>query len=133
MVDNLSKENRSKVMSSIKGKHTKPELILRKIIWAYGARYRIHDKTVFGTPDISNKRKKIAVFIDGCFWHGCRTCYKEPTTNILYWGDKIKRNKERRRIVRNYLSSKSWTVIELWEHEIRDDPTKLIGKILSYF
>ena len=78
MTDNLDRIKRSKIMSSIRGKNTRPELLIRKIIWSSGKRYRIHDKTVYGRPDISNKKRKIAVFIDGCFWHGCKQCYKEP-------------------------------------------------------
>src|SRR3989338_10512229 len=82
VADNLSKEKRSKVMASIKGKNTKPELVIRKMLWRKGIRYRTHDKSVFGIPDISIKNKRVAVFIDGCFWHGCNKCYKEPTTNV---------------------------------------------------
>ncbi|WP_316505626.1 hypothetical protein [Nitrosopumilus sp.] len=65
-------------MSSIRGKNTKPELTVRKGVWNMGKRYRIHDRTVFGTPDMSNKSKRVAVFIDGCFWH---TAVQDVTAN----------------------------------------------------
>ena len=68
-------------MSKISSKNTSPELLFRKILWKEGFRYRIHDKSIIGTPDVSNKSKKIAVFVDGCFWHGCPRCYTAPKTN----------------------------------------------------
>ncbi len=134
MTDNLTKEKRSKVMASIRGKNTKPELAVRKILWSNGLRYRIHDNTVFGKPDISNKKKKLAVFIDGCFWHGCNRCYKEPKSNVGFWKNKIIKNKQRRIKVRRELRKNGWKIIEFWEHEIINNPEKTaskIGKILG--
>jgi len=131
MVDNLSKETRSKVMSSIRNKNTKPELMVRKVLWSKGKRYRLHDRSVFGIPDISNKKKKIAVFIDGCFWHGCRRCYKEPTTNTLFWRAKIENNKKRRIKVRTRLRKNGWKVLEFWEHEIKANPPRIAARVLS--
>src|SRR5690349_21757646 len=122
MVDNLSRKKRSKVMASIRGKNTRPELSIRKILWKKGKRYRIHDRTVFGTPDISNKSKKVAIFIDGCFWHGCQKCYKAPRTNAQYWENKIDNNKKRRGIVTKYLRSDKWIVMEFWEHQVVKEP-----------
>jgi len=130
VVDNLSREKRSKVMSSIRGKDTRPELAIRKLLWKKGIRYRKHDRTVYGTPDISNKSRKVAVFIDGCFWHGCNRCYKEPTTNVEFWRNKINRNKERRRKVKWRLKNLGWNVIELWEHQIVKNPATAAEKII---
>ena len=129
MVDNLSKKKRSKVMASIRGTNTMPEMAVRKILWSIGKRYRVHDRTVFGTPDISHKGKKVAVFIDGCFWHGCSICYKEPSTNVEYWRNKIRRNKERRILVTRHLSSSNWTVLEFWEHQVLNEPNSVAKKI----
>ena len=129
MTDNLSREKRSKVMSCIRSKNTKPELIIRKILWSKGKRYRIHNKTVVGTPDISNKDKKIAIFIDGCFWHGCDKCYKEPRTNITYWRNKICNNKKRRTFVTEQLRSNGWTVMEFWEHQVVREPWNVVNEI----
>ena len=94
MADRFSKETRSRIMSRIRGKDTKPELAVRRILWKLGLRYRVHDRTVLGTPDISNKRRRLAVFVDGCFWHGCPVCYREPKTNRDFWRSKISRNME---------------------------------------
>ena len=128
-MDNVTKEKRSKIMSSIRGKNTKPEMTLRKILWARGFRYRIHDKTVFGKPDISNKSKKLAIFVDGCFWHGCSRCYKEPSTNREFWRNKISNNKKRRVKVKKELRKENWNVIEIWEHEIVKNPNTILEKM----
>ena len=129
MADNLSREKRSKVMASIRGKNTKPEVTIRKILWMKGMRYRIHNKSVFGTPDISIKKKKIAIFVDGCFWHGCNRCYKEPKTNVEFWRNKIIQNKKRRIKVRRHLKKEGWRILEFWEHEINSDPILVSKKI----
>jgi len=129
MADNLSREKRSKVMASIRGKNTKPEVTIRKLLWKEGVRYRIHDKNIFGTPDISIKKKMLVVFIDGCFWHGCSRCYKEPKTNPDFWRTKILNNKKRRRKVRTHLKKEGWNVLEFWEHEIISDPVSVSKKI----
>lgn len=132
MADNLSKEKRSKVMASIRGKDTKPEITIRKLLWKEGVRYRIHNKSIYGAPDISIKKDRIAVFIDGCFWHGCRRCYKEPTTNTAFWREKVHNNKKRRRKVRKVLKKQGWHVQEFWEHEVNSEPCKVMNKIIEY-
>lgn len=120
-------------MTSIKGKNTAPELTIRKLLWKNGIRYRIHNRKILGTPDISNKKRKIAIFIDGCFWHGCSNCYKEPTTNVKYWRDKIEKNQLRREQVKINLSKEKWTILQFWEHEINKDPNAIIKHIQKYY
>ena len=132
-MDNLSKSVRSKVMASIKGKDTSPEIAIRRLLWADGKRYRIHDRAVPGIPDISSSRAKVAVFIDGCFWHGCKQCYKEPTSNIGFWREKLRRNRERRSGVKRELKSKGWRVLEFWEHEVLRDPSSVAATIARSF
>lgn len=132
MADNLSKEKRSRVMASIRGKNTKPEIIIRKLLWKEEVRYRIHNKNIFGTPDISIKKKMLVVFIDGCFWHGCSRCYREPKTNTEFWRAKISNNKRRRRMVKAHLKKEGWSVLEFWEHEVNSVPEKITTKILSH-
>ena len=119
-------------MASIKGKNTKPELIVRKSLWSQGLRYRIHDRSVPGTPDISNKKTKLAVFIDGCFWHGCRKCYKEPKTNTKFWREKIQNNKKRRLKVKKMLHNQDWKVLEYWEHQVKVEPKHVADDITRY-
>lgn len=131
MADKFSKETRSKIMSSIHGKNTKPEVIIRKILWSGGERYRIHNIAVFGKPDITIMKRKLVIFIDGCFWHGCEKCYKEPKSNISFWRKKIITNKNRRIEVRKELKSSGWNVLEFWEHEINKNPNLVVQKILE--
>jgi len=118
-------------MSSIRGKNTKPEMTIRRMLWASGNRYRIHDKTVFGTSDISIRKNKLVIFIGGCFWHGCERCYKQPKTNTEFWTNKIDRNPERRILVRRNLKKDGWHVLEFWEHEIKTYPHQVTKNIIE--
>lgn len=129
MVDTVSKETRSRIMASIRSKNTNPEKKVRKILWASGRRFRIHDKKVFGTPDISNRVRNIAIFVDGCFWHGCGKCYRPPKTNSTFWKNKIRRNQKRRRLVQAVLKKENFRVLEFWEHEILQNPDAVIARI----
>ena len=132
MPDKFSKETRSKIMASIKSKNTLPEIAIRRMLWNFGFRYRIHDSSIFGNPDISNKHRKIAIFVDGCFWHGCNRCYKEPKTNSYFWKNKITSNKKRRKTVKRELRKDNWNILELWEHEINQDPKKIEAKLKKF-
>jgi len=127
--EKISPKIRSKIMSSIKSKNTRPEIAVRRLLWKSGKRYRIHDSTVAGNPDISNKRRKIAIFVDGCFWHGCNKCYVSPKTNIAYWDEKIIRNAKRRTNVLRSLLKENWAVVQIWEHEIKEDQESVLQKI----
>ena len=130
MTDVLTPEQRRKNMSHIHGKNTKPELKLRKLLWAEGIRgYRVH-YNLPGKPDIVFTRKKIAVFVDGCFWHKCPVCFKPPATNEKFWNEKLGKNVERDRKVTSELESQGWTVLRFWEHEIKDSPEDVVAWIL---
>ena len=97
-MDTVSKKKRSEIMSKIRGKNTKPEIIVRKYLFSKGHRYRLHDKKLPGKPDIVMKKKKIAIQVRGCFWHGhsCKLA-NYPKTNRKYWKDKINNNRKRDR------------------------------------
>ena len=116
-------------MASIRSKDTKPELAIRKILCKKGYRYRIHDKKIFGKPDITFSKHKLAIFIDGCFWHACKKCYSEPKTNTFFWRKKIRDNKIRRKKVRKNLKENNWKIMEFWEHDIRKKPELVTSKI----
>lgn len=123
----------SAVMRKIKGKNTTCEIKLRKRIWHQGYRYRINVKSIPGKPDLVFKGKKIAVFIDGDFWHGYDWENKKTKikTNRDYWIPKIERNIQRDREVTNQLKNLGWQVIRLWEHELRSDIDGSIKKITT--
>lgn len=132
MLDRFSKEVRSRIMASIRSKNTKPELKVRQRLWTMGKRYRVHDRTIYGTPDISNKGKKIAIFIDGCFWHGCKKCYTKPKTNTVFWDNKIKSNKKRRHDVIRSLKREGWKIFSVWEHDVNKNPDMISKKIADF-
>lgn len=121
----------SKVMSSNKGKDTQPELILRRALRAEGIRgYRLHWKKVPGRPDISFPGKKLAIFVNGCFWHRCPVCdLPLPKSNIGFWVEKFSRNKERDKKKIHQLESSGWSVITIWECQIRNNVLDCVKKV----
>lgn len=133
MADVFPREVRSRIMSRIRSKDTKPELAVRRILWGRGLRYRVHSRAVLGTPDISNRRRRLAVFVDGCFWHGCPKCYSEPKTNVEFWREKVRRNRARREAVRAGLEAQGFRVVEIWEHEAYDPDAVVaaVGTVLG--
>jgi DNA mismatch endonuclease, patch repair protein len=120
MVDVLTKKQRSHCMSQIRSKNTQPEMALRQALSSKGIRgYRIHYKLA-GSPDIVFPRKKIAIFIDGCFWHRCPKCsIRIPIQNRSYWLKKIINNVRRDKLVTARLRKLGWKVIRVWEHAVR--------------
>tara|TARA_B100001971_G_C18215996_1_gene553881 strand:+ start:1213 stop:1581 length:369 start_codon:yes stop_codon:yes gene_type:complete len=115
-------------MKGNRSKDTKPELLLRSAIHKRGFRYRLH-YDIQGKPDIVFPSKRVAVFVDGCFWHRCPKCYKEPKTNTNYWRKKISRNQQRAKSVNRQLKRDDWTVMRVWEHEIIDNLDRSVEKI----
>jgi len=118
MADKVSKEKRSEIMSRIKSKDSKIETLFRKKLWQHGFRYRKNSGKYFGKPDIVLKKHKTVIFIDSCFWHGCKKHCRMPTSNEPYWNKKIKRNIERDKEVNNYYRRDNWRTIRIWEHSI---------------
>lgn len=112
-----------KVMKANKAKNTKPEVILRKALWAHHIRgYRLNWKKVPGSPDIVFPKRKIAIFVNGCFWHRCPTCNLPlPKSNTEFWETKFKRNVERDKLKTERLKELGWTVITIWECQIKKD------------
>ena len=125
------KELTSKVMSANKSKNTKPELLLRKALWNNGIRgYRLHWKKAPGRPDISFPGKKIAIFVNGCFWHRCPHCNPSmPKVNIEFWSDKFKKNVERDINKIKQLEQDNWKTLVIWECQLKNDPLKFVAKI----
>jgi DNA mismatch endonuclease (patch repair protein) len=118
-------------MSAIKGKNTKPELLLRKYLWNHGIRgYRLHWKKVPGKPDIVFVSKRIAIFVNGCFWHRCPNCNLSiPKHNSEFWRIKFQKNIERDSLKSLELNNLGWTVITIWECELKTDVEKIVDKI----
>ncbi|WP_429363009.1 very short patch repair endonuclease [Paraburkholderia sp. MM5496-R1] len=119
-MDKISVEARSELMARIRSKDTKPELAVRSILHRLGFRFRLHRKDLPGRPDIVLPKYRKIILVQGCFWHGhtCRLASK-PKSNQVYWARKILSNQERDRRTLASLKDAGWSVLELWECEIR--------------
>ncbi len=115
-MDRISREKRSEIMSRIRSRDTGPEMKLRKILM--GTHLRFHPSGITGNPDFAHKGEKVAVFIDGCFWHGCPEHFRMPKSNIGFWEEKITRNRRRDMEVTRMLRGMGWIVVRIWEHDI---------------
>lgn len=117
----MTPEQRSRCMAAIKGKDTKPEMIVRKYLFSRGLRYRVNNRNLPGSPDIVLKKYKTVVFIDGCFWHGHENCkyFRLPKSNVDFWRHKIAMNIARDFTNNVDLKLAGWRVIRVWECEIR--------------
>ena len=108
-------------MSMIKGKNTKPEMIVRKYLFHCGFRYRVHVKRLPGTPDIVLRKYKTVIFVNGCFWHGHDDCpdFRPPKTRVEWWMNKLNHNKERDQRVREELREMGWNTMVIWECQLK--------------
>ncbi len=129
MTDVLTKKQRSYCMSQIRAKDTQPEIIFRKAISGSGIRgYRLNYRLI-GKPDIVFPKKKIAIFIDGCFWHKCPKCFPELSTRKKYWVKKIQSNMDRDKRINKELRRMGWRIIRVWEHETKNNLSNCFLKI----
>ena len=111
---------RSKIMSSIRGKHNKStEGKLRMALIKAGLKgWVLHPSDIFGKPDVFFQEKRLAIFVDGCFWHGCKSCGHIPKTRSAFWRAKFERNQARAKLVKSKLRQESIKVIRIWEHDL---------------
>ncbi len=134
-MDVLTKEQRHKNMKNIRSKNTKAEILLRKALWHYGIRYRKNYKKLPGKPDIAITKYKIAVFVDGDFWHA-RGHEDNPgeqvQTNNILWVKKLKRNKERDKEVNQELLEMGWLVLRYWDSDVNKNCDICVKDILQY-
>ena len=129
MTDNLTKEQRSYAMSRIGRRDTVPELMLRKAVWSAGLRgYRIDRKNLPGRPDLAWGVKRVAVFVDGAFWHGHPSAFRTGKSGG-YWDEKITRNMERDRKADHLLTELGWAVLRFWDFEIKGDLEGCVKRI----
>ena len=134
-MEKLSKEQRHKIMATIRSKNTRPEMIVRRGLWSRGFRYRLNHKRLPGHPDLVLRKYRTCIFVNGCFWHGHNValpqmdngewiidnseCCKIPRTNREFWVAKIRRNKERDKEEQRKLASMGWHCITVWECELK--------------
>jgi DNA mismatch endonuclease (patch repair protein) len=125
----------SRVMSHNKAKNTGPEIILRSALWTNGFRgYRLHWKKTPGSPDIVYTIKKVAIFVNGCFWHRCPYCKPHsPQTNTSFWNNKFVANAERDKRKTDQLIQLGWRVITIWECQVKKDLDEQLDKISKIY
>ena len=121
MSDVLTSFQRHQCMSLIRGKNTKPEILVRKGLHARGFRFRLHNKKLPGNPDIVLPKYGVAIMVNGCFWHGHKGCRyaTKPKSNVEFWETKIVRNRHRDEVTNAHLEALGWHVITVWECELR--------------
>lgn len=130
-MDIVEREIRSKMMSAITGKNTKPELVVRRAIFAEGLRYRLHRKDLPGKPDIVLASRKVVIFVHGCFWHMHRGCAYAtvPASNPEFWQKKLTGNVLRDKRILDMLVREGWRVLTVWECATRSpEISPLLGK-----
>ena len=134
-MDKITPQQRSKNMRAIKSKGTKDEVRLAKALWHLGYRYRKNNRTVFGTPDLTFKKHKIAIFVDSEFFHGkdWDTQKHRIKSNQEFWNKKIERNIQRDLEVNTYLKAQSWKVIRFWSKEVKKDLNSCVAVIKDSF
>ena len=126
-MDTHSKAQRSFNMSRIRSRDTVPEMIVRRLLFSMGYRYRVNSKDLPGKPDIVFTRKRKVIFVHGCFWHRCPTCNLSlPKSNVDYWSQKFQKNVERDRRKAEALAELGWSVHTIWECEIEDGASSLL-------
>ncbi|MGO9613053.1 MAG: very short patch repair endonuclease [Dissulfurispiraceae bacterium] len=130
MVDRLTPEQRHRCMSRIRAKNTGPEIIVRKIVYGLGYRFRIHRKDLPGKPDLVFPRLRKVIFVHGCFWH-MHNCTDLPKTNAEFWVKKLRRNVERDKKNRTDLRKLDWKVLVIWECQMHDQD-KLKNTLLRF-
>ena len=132
-MDNLTKQQRSQTMKAVRSAHTAPELIVRRLVFSLGYRYKLHARKLPGCPDMIFPSQKKAIFVHGCFWHrhSCPAGSKAPRTNASYWADKLSRNRTRDERNAAVLRSLGWRVLILWECEL-NEASKIRRRIIRF-
>ena len=121
-MDTVSKKKRSEIMSRVKCKNTRPEMLVRRMIHGMGYRYRLHASDLPGKPDIVFRNRKKVIFVHGCFWHRHKNCKysRLPKSRVTYWTEKLDKNRSRDRLNIARLRKGGWEVLVIWQCELRD-------------
>ena len=131
MTDTVSRSARSKVMSRIRSRNTKPELAVRRVLYSLGYRYRLHRSDLPGSPDIVFPARRAVIFVHGCFWHGHQGCGRVPKSRRSYWIPKLTRNKLRDKRNAKALTLEGWRILVIWECQL-DDEKKLARRMIKF-
>jgi len=118
-------------MARIKQRDSALELAFRRALWREGVRYRKNARA-FGTPDLLFSSARLVVFIDSCFWHGCHHHCRKPKSNVVFWEEKLRRNRERDKLVTRHYRDRGWRVMRFWEHQLVRDQGRCIQSVLGH-
>jgi DNA mismatch endonuclease (patch repair protein) len=129
-MDVVSRETRSQIMSRVKQRDSRIELVLRSALWHAGLRYHKHVR-MRGIPDLVLRRPKILIFVDSCFWHGCRFHCRRPKTHVKFWQAKIARNRARDLKVNRFYRRRGWMVLRFWEHQLNTNLEGCVDRVLA--
>lgn len=135
MVDNFSPAKRRAIMQAVRGKDTKPELIVRRLVFSLGFRYRLHDSALPGKPDLVFKAKRKVIFVHGCYWHRhtCNRGRSFPAESREFWSAKFSKNKKRDAEVRRALLAIGWSVLVVWECQAKPTKSATLGRRINSF
>ena len=130
-MDKVDKATRSRIMASVRsvGNRSTERRLRAYLVQRGVGGWRVRPKGITGKPDFAFPSLRIAVFVDGCFWHGCPVCGRPPHSNVEYWGPKVAMNRTRDEAVTSDLQKTGWKVLRIWEHEIRQTPSLIVGRI----
>ena len=131
-MDTVSKKKRSEIMRAVRSKDSKIEKLFREKLWAIGFRYRKNSSKYFGKPDVVLSKYETVIFVDSCFWHGCKKHCRLPTTRKKFWAAKIDGNKQRDKKVNQYYKKTNWKVIRIWEHDLKKKDFIFDAKKIKY-
>jgi len=132
-MDVFTKSKRSEIMALIKNKESGIEILLRKELWGRGLRYRKNVSKYFGKPDIVSAKHRMVIFVDSCFWHGCKKHKSIPHANKMFWEQKIQQNSQRDKEVKAYYQRIGWKIFRIWEHDLKGNNQKFNNSILKIF
>lgn len=132
-MDNIPQSRRSEIMSRVCARDTRPEMFVRRLVFAEGYRYRLHDRRLPGCPDLVFRNRAKVIFVHGCFWHRHENCAlaRMPKSRLDFWEPKLTANKERDERSKKLLAEQGWKVLTIWECELRD--TKRLTRTIRRF
>ena len=128
-LDPFPPKKRRRVMQAVGRNDTEPEMRLRRALWSASLRYRLRRRIAGTRPDLCFIGAKVAVFVDGCFWHGCPDHYSAPVHNSSFWSEKLRKNQSRDRRDDRRLGVAGWNVLRYWECEVREEATRIVEEL----
>ena len=129
-LDPFPPKKRRRVMQAVGRNDTEPEMRLRRALWSAGLRYQLRRRIAGTRPDLYFVGAKVAVFVDGCFWHGCPDHYSAPVHNSSFWNEKLRKNQARDRRDDRRLEVAGWNVLRYWECEVREEATRIVEEVV---